>query len=323
MRLGFAVKVLGRPGLKSHDSRRHRNNPHLSVSLVYVRDILLYLARHRIRLYRLSSELAPYAAHPAMPRFHHQVEECRRELAAIGRMAREQGVRLTFHPGAHVNLSSPDQDLVRRSVRLLTVLADILDGMGMGPEGVIVLHVGGAYGNPPSALERFVRRWEALPPQVKARIAVENDDTVFAVRDVLWIHERTGVPVVFDYLHHLNNPDGQGIVEALKRCLATWPEGVRPKIHFSSPRTAMKLVEGPSKKRARPPRTDEHADFVNPFEFIAFCREARNAGAPDFDVMLEAKARDIALLRLREHLRRFAPELLDVMDGEDDDGRTG
>jgi len=76
MRLGFAVKVMGQPDLKSHDTRRWQNDPHLSVSLAYVRDIFGYLGRVGIRMYRLSSELAPYLTHPDLPQFHHQLDEC-------------------------------------------------------------------------------------------------------------------------------------------------------------------------------------------------------------------------------------------------------
>jgi len=36
---------------------------------------------------------------------------------------------------------------------------------------------------------------------------------------------------------------------------------------------------------------------------------ANTRGLPSFDIMLEAKAADLALLRLREDLRRYAPEL--------------
>ena len=58
-----------------------------------------------------------------------------------------------------------------------------------------------------------------------------------------------------------------------------------------------------------PPRPTEHAAFVHPFEFIAFLRTAREAALPDFDVMLEVRAKDLALLRLRQNLTRFAPAL--------------
>ncbi|MDI7277007.1 MAG: UV DNA damage repair endonuclease UvsE, partial [Anaerolineae bacterium] len=67
MRLGFAVKVLGRPDLKSHDTRRWQSSPHLAVSLQYLREILLYLRGARIRMYRMSSDLAPYLTHPDLP----------------------------------------------------------------------------------------------------------------------------------------------------------------------------------------------------------------------------------------------------------------
>ena len=57
-RLGVPVKILGAP-LPSHDSRRWQNAPHLSVSLAYLRDIIAYLDRRRIRVYRLAGQLAP------------------------------------------------------------------------------------------------------------------------------------------------------------------------------------------------------------------------------------------------------------------------
>lgn len=87
-RLGFAVKVLGEGGLPSHDARRWQSEPHLRESLVYLRAILDYLDRHDIRMYRLVTALAPYASHPDLPQFHHQVEECADELEEVGAIAR-------------------------------------------------------------------------------------------------------------------------------------------------------------------------------------------------------------------------------------------
>ena len=107
MRLGFPVKVLGAPGLPSHDSRRWQNQPHLSVSLAYLRDIFLYLESRSIRFYRLAGQLAPYLTHPELPAFHRQLEECATELAAVGDLARQQRLRLTLHPGFFVQLNSP------------------------------------------------------------------------------------------------------------------------------------------------------------------------------------------------------------------------
>ena len=83
MKLGFAVKVLGRPGLKSNDTRRWQNSPHLSVSLAYLRDIFVYLRQINVRMYRMSSDLAPYVTHPDLPQFHNQIAECADELVLV------------------------------------------------------------------------------------------------------------------------------------------------------------------------------------------------------------------------------------------------
>ncbi len=63
-RLGFPVKVMARDDLKSNDTRRHASAPHLKVSLGYVDQILDHLDRHDIRMYRMSSDLAPMPPTP-------------------------------------------------------------------------------------------------------------------------------------------------------------------------------------------------------------------------------------------------------------------
>ncbi len=314
MRLGFAVKVIGQAGLKEHDSRRWQNTPHLSVSLVYLRDIFEYLRRERITMYRMSSELAPYLTHPELTQFHGQLDECAAELAAMGQLAREIGLRLSFHPSQYVVLNAPDDTLAAKSAREIATQAELLDRMGLGDEAVVVVHVGGVYESHEQARGRFVLAFEQLPEPARRRLALENDDTRFGVADTLWIHERTGVRLIFDNLHHHNfNPERRPLREALAACLATWPAEARPKVHFSSPRTEMRIAEQTDPETGRrvqllqPPIWTRHSDYLHPFEFIAFLREA--AGLRPFDVMLEAKAKDLALLRLREDLLRYAPEL--------------
>ncbi len=107
MRLGFVVKPLARPELKSHDSRRWQNSPHLSVSLAYLRDVFGYLATSGITMYRMSSDLAPYATHAGMPQFHNQVAESAADLAEFGALARQLGLRLSFHAVAATVIKRP------------------------------------------------------------------------------------------------------------------------------------------------------------------------------------------------------------------------
>lgn len=167
---------------------------------------------------------------------------------------------------------------------------------------------------------------------------LENDDVRFSAADVLWIHERTGVRCIFDYQHFwCLNPERLDMRETLQRVLSTWPGDARPKIHFSSPRTELREMKqkitpqqrasalaGRGRSRPgevlkarvkatariktvlRPPIWTGHADFTNPFEFATFMRMAEGLV---FDVMLEAKSKDLSLLRLRPDLLRFAPDV--------------
>ncbi len=305
MRLGFPVTVVGRPGLRSHDSRRWQNHPHFSVSLAYLRDLFLYLEGQRITMYRLSADLAPYLTHPALPEFHRQVEECATELAAAGAQAQRQGLRLSFHAGAHVVLNTPDPLAAARAARELEGLARLLEALGTGPESVIVMHVGSCQRNRQVGLEEFCRGLEGLAPHVRERVALEHDDRQYGVGDCLWVHQRTGVRLVFDLLHHqLNNPSGLPLADALDACLATWPEGQTPKIHVSTPATEMVRDR---RSRPHPPRLNRHSHFLNPFPVIDFLRSL--PPVHDFDIMIEARAKDLALLQFRQQLAAYAPDL--------------
>ena len=334
LRLGFPVKVMGKPGFKSNDTRRWQKEPHLKCSLEEVSKILDYLAAERLDMYRLSSDLAPYATHPDMPQFHNMVAESDAELAAFGKKARELDIRLSFHPSQYVLLNSPEEKLTAKSIWDFSSQAEMLDRMGLNDEAVMITHVGGVYDDHEASRARWVEGWEKCPDHVQRRLVLENDDIRFSAADVLWIHERTGVRLIFDYQHFwCLNPEGLDMRETLERFLATWPAGVRPKIHFSSPRTEMReikqkitakqraagtvtkkgeLTKAPVKAKARiktvlrPPIWTGHADFTNPFEFATFMRMA--AGL-EFDVMMEGKAKDVSLLKLRPDLLRYAPDV--------------
>lgn len=337
LRLGFPVKVMGKPGFKSNDTRRWQKNPHLKCSLEHVDHILDYLDEVGIDMYRLSSDLAPYATHPDMPQFHNMVEESDAELAAFGRKARQYDIRLSFHPSQYVLLNSPDPKLTAKSIWDFASQAEMLDRMGMGDEAVLVTHVGGVYGDHEASRARWIAGWEQCPEHVKRRLVLENDDIRFSAADVLWIHEHTGVRLIFDYQHFwCLNPERLELRPTLERFLATWPDTVRPKIHFSSPRTEMRelkravtprererlkagkagkkneLTKAPVKASARvktvlvPPIWTGHADFTNPFEFATFMRTAQGL---EFDVMMEGKAKDVSLLKLRPDLLRYAPDV--------------
>lgn len=305
--------MLGAPGLKSNDTRRWQQSPHLRVSLRYLAKIFDYLEANGIRMYRMSSDIAPYVTHPDMPQFHGMIEECADELKALGKRARSLGLRLSFHPSQFIVLNSPDPVLVQKSIADLAAQTQMLDLMELGPEAVVVVHAGGTYGDTDTGCARWVETYKLLSPAIRRRLVLENDDLRYSAADVLKIHERTGVPLVFDHQHFwCHNPERLELRETVERFLATWPRGVRPKIHFSSPRTELRelkrKVRGSRKKKLvlQPPVWTGHADFCQPFEFIAMMRLLDGL---KFDVMIEAKSKDLALLRLERDLQRYAPDV--------------
>src|SRR3954471_6564038 len=149
MRLGFAVKVLGGGGLPSHDTRRWRSGPSLEVSLDRLAAILDFCDANDIRMYRMATGLAPYASHPDLPQFRDAPRRCAERLRAVGERARSLGIRLSTHPGQYTVLNSEQDRVQGLAVDELEVQAELLDGMGLGPEAVVVLHVGGAAGGKP------------------------------------------------------------------------------------------------------------------------------------------------------------------------------
>ena len=308
MRLGFAVKVLGKPGLKSNDSRRWQSGPHLRVSIEYLHRIFDYLAEQKITMYRISSEIAPYITHPDLPQFHDQLSECQDELAALGERARALDLRLSMHPSQYIVLNSPVESVYESSVRDFIYHSNFLDALGLGPEAVIVTHGGGVYGDKATAMDRFVERYKRLPESVLQRLVLENDEKSYSVPDILSINERTGIPLVVDNLHHaVNNTGNLSNREATEACVCTWRRGVRPKIHYSTPRTEDRLVSRRNRKTGEvtqvrsAPLASQHADCVNADEFVAFLGETASL---EYDVMLEAKQKDLALLSLRSELAR-------------------
>ncbi len=309
LRLGFSVRVVGQPTLRSHDGRR--SAAHLSVSLVYLRDILIYLQQIHVHFYRLSSTLTPYVSLEHVLR---QLEDCSAELAMLAHQARTQGVRLTLHLGHNIALGSTDAEGAARSLAVIEGQAALLerleDGRLPGEQlgGVLVAHVGGSKDGQ-SALRLFVKRYMALSERARVRLAIEHD-TCFSIGQVLQIHQACGVPVVFDLLHwQIYNPECLSLDLALGLTLASWPVWRRAEVHLSSARSEAHVMpagqNGPA--RVLPPRTGQHADFIASPDALQLLRAAR--GLPAFDIMLEAKAGDLALLRMRAEVERLAPDL--------------
>lgn len=291
-RLGFVASVLSKDISTSRTCRlKNATQPRIreliTENLTALDRVITFLDRQQILLYRITSNLIPFASHPINP-----IEwwnEFAPQLSAIGRRFRALGVRVSTHPGQFTVLNSPSPAIVKAAVSELEYHARLLDSIGADSTAKIILHVGGLYaGSETVAMNRFCAVASELSGTIRRRLVVENDDQLFDAEEVLSVARRLDVPVVFDWLHHNANPCRAPLVEVLPAIFATWkPDDGRPKVHLSS-----QASNGPP---------GAHADYIDVADALAFF----TAVPPrPFDCMLEAKQKDRALLKLRAALRR-------------------
>jgi UV DNA damage endonuclease len=238
-----------------------------------------------IYVYRVSSNLIPYASHPVQTvRWQ---EMFGGELAAIGAKALAAGIRLSTHPGQFVLINAPREEIVASSVRELEYQTDLLDLMGAGPDAKVQIHVGGVYGDKPAALDRFVSAYGLLPERVRSRLVIENDERLFTLEDCMELHARTGVPVLFDAFHHSINPGTLDQKRAFLLARSTWKEsdGVQ-QMDFSQ--------QDPEKQ------VGAHSQSVTPEGIQEFLDDVRMPSP--LDIMLEVKDKEQSVLTIRTAL---------------------
>jgi UV DNA damage endonuclease len=205
-----------------------------------------------IGAFRVNSQVAPLATHPVSGYALDDLDPAdaiRRAWAAAGALARERGVRLSFHPDQFVVLNSEREEVVASSVRELEHQAALAELIGAD---VLCLHVGGVTGGVEAAVARFERGLERVSGRVRERLAIENDDRLFSPREIFRLHERTGLPFIYDVHHHRCHPDGLTATEATAMMVESW-KGREPYAHLSSPR------DGWTAPNPRP-----HAAYVDP-----------------------------------------------------------
>ncbi|CAA9434075.1 MAG: UV damage repair endonuclease [uncultured Rubrobacteraceae bacterium] len=240
--------------------------------------ILEWNAAHGIPLFRMGQALIPFASHPEFP--YDWEREHEDELRRAGRRARELGIRLSMHPGQYIQPGSPKPDVAQRSLIELRYVARILNLIGSS-DSVLVLHMGGAYTDKPGASERFIEvmRREG---DVLRYLALENDERVWAVPEIVTTSVALGIPTITDAFHHGLNPAGLTLGEALDLSLPTWERReTRPKLHLSS--------QDPEKQPGAHAYSVDLADWNRLVDAL---------GEREADVMVEAKGKEHALVPL-------------------------
>ena len=233
-----------------------------------------------IGAFRINSQVLPLGTHPVSGYSLDRIDrtgEARRTFLEAAALAQQLDVRLSFHPDQFVVLNSEREAVVESSLREVEFQAEIAELVGAD---VMVLHGGGAAGGKEAALARLARGVERLSGAARGRLALENDDRMFAPADLLPICARLGIPFVYDVHHHRCNGDGLSEREVTARAVATWG-GRQPYFHISSPR------EGWHGGDPRP-----HADYIDPADV------PKAWVTMDVTVDVEAKAKERAVLAI-------------------------
>jgi len=245
-------------------------------------DVLKILQRLNIKSFRINSKFFPLYTHPD---FSYKLtdltdyEEIIKTLSKVKKYAKDNQIRLSFHPDQFIIISSPHQKVIENSIAELeyhTLLAGLV-----GAE-VINIHIGGKYESKSETIKRFSKNFKKLSPQTQKILTVENDDVIYTPADVNELSSIIGIPFVYDIHHHRCNPDNLTEEKATELCLQSWQKfrpHQKPYFHISS-----------SKNGAR-----AHADYINPDDIPEFWHQIQAT------VDVEAKAKELAVIKLMKN----------------------
>jgi len=243
--------------------------------------ILVWNKNNNIKFFRLSSALVPWGDGLDLTTLK-DYNEISTALRKAGDYAKANGIRITSHPGPFVVLTSPKENVVEAAIKDLELHGKIFDLLGLSqtPYNKINIHCNGVYGDKLSAMNRFCENYLRLSDSVKNRLTVENDDkaSMYNVKDLMYIHNRINIPIVFDYHHHLFNTGDLSEEEALKLAITTWGD-ITPVVHYSESKA---LHEENNKLKPQ-----AHSDYI---------KSLPNTYGLDVDIMVEAKAKELAIL---------------------------
>lgn len=264
-------------------------------NLTNTRRILSFMKWNRLSVYRFATHLIPLATHEVTDGWEWWADvELQPLLQQIGETIRQEAFRVSTHPPQLCVLNAADAAVFQWVEKYTAYHVRMFEAMGLDERTKIVLHVGRRMsGGLEDGLRQAADNIARLPQSVRTRLVVENDDRTYSARQTLSLCQQTGVPMVFDLHHHICRNDGEDFRDLLPDIFATWHDRP-PKVHLSSARDG-------HDSRA-------HADYVDADMVRSFLEEA--ASIADFDVMVEAKQKDLAALQLREDF----PELFGSSD---------
>jgi UV DNA damage endonuclease len=289
------------------------------IALANARDLITILEWNQangITLFRLGSELFPRWNHYELADLP-QIAEIAQHLRAAGDYAKAHGHRITTHPGPFHILGSPQDHVVDNSLVSLERHSELFDLMGFAPsfENKINIHIGSTYGDKDGTIERWLKNYDRLSDSVKKRLVIENDDkaSMYSVRELYErVHTQIDIPITFDYWHHTFNTGDLSEREAFFLARSTWEKhNVTQCTHYSESRRReyQTLVERMFDHHGiSMDNIEDYPTFHKQYKEFTKIKEQAHAdfildlpnsyGVNDLDIMVEAKAKEQALMRV-------------------------
>lgn len=253
----------------------------------------------RLRMVRLGSDILPVYTEPTFGVFYNQPSVqsfCEKGFNEIGALARSRGVRLSFHPGQFVVLASESDAIQHRSIEEFEYHVDMARWMGYGREFQdikINVHISGKRG--PEGIRQVYGR---LSPEARNTITIENEEVTHGLDTCLSLGDLC--PIVLDIHHHWCR-EGEYISPQdarVRKVIDSW-RGLRPTLHYSVSR---ENVLANHDRNTRPDRNilfeSGHKKQQLRAHSDTYWNQAVNEWAAgfthDFDVMCEAKAKNLA-----------------------------
>lgn len=251
-----------------------------------LKELMIYNVKNNYHFYRLTSKLVPLATHDKVD--FDYITPLIDIYEEIGKIINDNKIRVDTHPDQYAVLNSMDKKIVTNTFQILEYHYKVLNALNI-KNPIIILHVGSSTCGKKASITRFINNFNKLPEYIKKCIAVENDDKVYNIKDVLSLCKKLNIPMVLDYHHYICNNEGEKLENYIEKIMDTWKE-INPKFHFSTPKSKLK-------KEFR-----SHHDYINSDDFIKFINILKPYNK-DVDIMLEAKAKDDAISRLVRELK--------------------
>lgn len=243
-------------------------------------NIIKYNIKNNIHFFRITAKLIPL-----MDIVNIDLNKYKDKFIKIGKLINKYNMRVDVHVDEYCVLNSVNEIVVLNSIKILNNLKMTMDMFDI--QYNIIMHIGSKAKGIKDSIKRFKNNFNLLDNDLKNKIILENDDKIYNVYQTLKLCEDLKIPMCLDYHHHICNKCTKDIKYYLPRIYKTY-KNIVPKMHYSSPK---------SKKEKR-----SHNEYIYSEEFINFIDILKEYNI-DTDIMLEAKGKDLALVKLVYELK--------------------